>query len=193
MNLATEAAILFGASFALAVGFGYAVTRLRKPRFALVEGTPVRLACPKGSMRSRIVKSVRGGFLMDAPLFRDAFVPLRPGESLKYEIVTVGGVWTGLLQVIRRDAESKQVEVKLLGEPRRSDRRSECRSEANRPCRLDGAEAKLMDISKGGARVHCPNGVPEPGEKVRVDDGLAYVVSVDRSTNMAHLMWTTNA
>lgn len=189
MPLASDAVILFGSSFAAALGFGYGVTWLRKPKFAPLHGSSVRLACPRGSMRTRLISAKRSTWIIDAPLFRDAYVPLRPGETLKFEIPGDGGVWTGLVQVVRRDSESKQIEVKQLGEPRRLDRRADIRKAIRRPCRLDGAKAIMLDISKGGACLSCPGGTPALGDRVRVDNSLAYVVNVDPVKGLAHLLW----
>src|SRR5512141_887054 len=72
----------------------------RAKRLELPEGAVVKLRGRKGMYRSRLIAPSEAGWRIGAPLQRDSYVPLRPGESITVEAATPKGLISFRSQVL---------------------------------------------------------------------------------------------
>jgi len=167
LELIGSLAIVFAAS----CGIAYALTRLKlgnRVPFVPAE-TPIRLSAASGSYRSRVLECNPDGWVIAAPLQRDAYVPLRVGESVVVQAPAEKGLWMFRSEVRERRLDGH---VFVLAKPERAylkDRRS-CRRDASvsgQQVLLNGSETELSDLSSGGARVLTTAAVT-PGDRAVV-------------------------
>ncbi len=158
-------AATFGASY-LVVWFSRGLKGSAVP----IEGGAVRLKCTHGVYRSRFLGVSSAGWRLTAPLSRDSYVPLRPGDELVLEAPVVGAALTARTRVVSRDADSHELMVARPSRTHRLERRETRRLlEPNGvSCTLEGSEAAIVDISRFGARLDCSAAVGS-GERVRLD------------------------
>ncbi len=148
-------AILFALSFGAAYFLAKRKIGIRRGPFWVDPDTAIRLSSPSGSFRSRFLQATKEGWMIAAPVQRDAFVPLRIGEGLVVQAPGAGGVWTFRTKVLDRQLEGHLLVLSRPEHPHLIDRRSQPRDvDVRGACvELNGCESELLDISAGGARV----------------------------------------
>lgn len=145
----------FTIAFSFAVASSYAYFAFRKRRFnsSPLSGGTLRLRTPSGVYRARFLRTTSEGWVFSAPLKRDAYVPLRPGESVTAECPTENGVLLFRSHVVSRDAETHEFTIEKPKATHARERRSGKRARvSNVAVDIDSIQASLVDISEGGAR-----------------------------------------
>lgn len=142
--------------FAGSIVLGYVVGLLRNGRRvpAPAVGVQLRLKSPSGVYRARLLRAEKGGWWLSSPLQRNAYVPLRVGESLVVEAPSSVGAMVFHTEVLERDATTHQFRVRPPREVREVERRLEYRHKSflGRPFKANGEPAELVDLSASGAR-----------------------------------------
>jgi len=141
--------IVFAAS--ATVAYGIASTKRRAAPLPRIP-TSVRIRARHGIYRAFLESIDKAGWLISAPLQRDVYVPLQPGEEIIVEAPTSSGVLLFRSVVTDRCSDAKHI---MLETPRRSrylDRREEPRNErvAGRCVQIDGHIAELVNLSLNG-------------------------------------------
>ncbi|MBS1709594.1 MAG: flagellar brake domain-containing protein [Armatimonadetes bacterium] len=131
----------------------------KRPRLDMPAHTKARLVGPQGVYRCYYLSTEKEGLVFSAPLQRDAYVPVRVGETFMAQIPTSDGVLTFRTEVVSRDAATHQFTVAHPSHVRRIERRSELRETVfdGIEAVLNGEPAVLCDLSKSGAKfvTHC--------------------------------------
>lgn len=148
----------FALLFSLSVGASYALVKFKggfKRPVSLAPDTPLLMSSPGGSYRSRFLMATSEGWVVAAPLQRDAFVPLRVGESMVVQAPAPGGVWTFRTEVLDRQMEGHLIVLSAPAKPHLVDRRGDKRDQRVRgeEVMLNGVPSELLDISSHGAAV----------------------------------------
>jgi hypothetical protein len=135
----------------------------------LVGGT-VRIKTIRGVYRSKLVRAGAEGWVLTAPLSRDAYVPFRVGESVVVEAPVAGGSILARTSIKHRDIETHEL---VLAPPRKMhpvERREMQRVQdpQGMTASLEGRPANLLDFAPFGARLECASGLAS-GERVRLD------------------------
>lgn len=158
MNPVLEIALWLLGIFLASFGIAYILTG-KKPKAnqlpTLPEGTFWRLRTSSGLYRVRFIQRQGQELIVDAPLDKNAYVPLRVGESLQVEAPAFGGCVAFRTEVVSRGAESKQLHLAIPSQVLNQNRRQhprECFPETAFS-RLNGEPSALINISMGGARV----------------------------------------
>lgn len=163
--------------FALVCGFSMAVTYMvsswrgrKREEVSLPEGAKVRMVGPGGAYRSFYLRTEKCGLVFSAPLHKNCYVPLRPGDTVIVQCPYEGGIVTFSSKISERRAEPHELVVAKPEALRQVDRRSEPRDATCRGSEagLNGDKAAMVDLSAGGAKLLATQRV-EPGETVRVD------------------------
>lgn len=158
--------------FSLSCGVAYLVTLVirRSRRVSLADGAVLRLRCASGMYRCKLLEKTRQGWVISAPLQRDVFVPLRPGDLMTVEAADATGAFLFRSAVIARDADSHRLTIRPPADLRRVERRERPRTNKSQQVSavLEGQQAKVVDLSAVGARVATRAQVMR-GERVRLD------------------------
>ena len=133
-------------------------------------GGVLRLKCVHGVYRSRFLGMTANGWRVTAPLTRDSYVPLRPGDPVVIEAPIDGSALLARTSVLERDAETHELVLARPSRRYRLERREAERrcDTAGIACTVEGKPALLLDVSAFGARVRC-SGVLAAGDRVRLD------------------------
>lgn len=140
----------FAGSAIIAYGFATSQRRLAPvPRIP----TSVRIRARHGMYRAFLEAIDRSGWLISAPLQRDMYVPLQPGEEIIVEAPTSSGVLLFRTVVSDRCPDARHIRLETPRRSRHLDRREEPRNErvAGRCVQIDGHIAELVNLSLGGA------------------------------------------
>ncbi len=168
LSLAGLLIAVFGVSYALAA----VALRPRETAvaFNLVAGEAVRIVTPDGSYRCRVVSFGTKGLVTTAPIFRDHYVPLRPGLEVFVQAPCPEGLATFRSTILRRDKDEREFLLAAPTQVRYSERRSEPRSRRveGEYATLNGESARLVDLSAHGAKVVTTADVA-PGDLVTVE------------------------
>jgi len=159
--------------FAAAMAAGWLITSLKLGKRAVQNpevGTCLRIRGESCMYRSRLVE-VRGPFwILSAPLMRDCYVPLRPGEKLSIEVPYENGVLFARTEVKSRDAASHTFIIERPEGVKPVDRRQGKRlKDLQDPSAvIEGVKSSIVDVSIGGAKVRTQRRFL-PGERIRID------------------------
>ncbi|MBS1713734.1 MAG: flagellar brake domain-containing protein [Armatimonadetes bacterium] len=165
-------------TFLLAVTVSLALTtvvlRFRRSGRAQVLDVPIganlKLLCPGGAYRCRVLASGPDGILVSAPLHDDRYVPLRPGEHVVGQCGVTEGLLTFHTAVVSRDGAAHTVLLAAAKAYRRSDRREEGRTTLfkGQSFRFGGSSGEIVDSSHNGIRFLTKSD-PSPGELIALD------------------------
>jgi len=158
MNPAMEIAVWLIGIFSVSIALAYAFTRAKSNPTqlpSLPEGTFWKLRTASGIYRVRYIHRGNGDLVVDAPLEKNAFVPLRVGESLQVEAPAFGGCVAFRTEVVARDADTKQLRLAIPTQVLNQNRREHPREVFPETAfsRINGEPSALINISMGGARV----------------------------------------
>ncbi len=172
MSTSFEFLLILFAGFVGSLMISYGLTRLfggRAIQPPIVGGT-VRLKTTSGVYRTRLLAVDAAGWHLTAPLSRDAYVPLRPGEEVVLEAPVMGGAILARTSVASRDADTHEVIVAMPKRAHSIERRETRRVSESEglPAKVESKAAVLLDVSPFGARVECEAEVGS-GERVRLD------------------------
>ncbi len=168
-QFAAQALGLFTVSL-LGCWLGFSIAQARRKLPALAPGTVLRLRAGSGMYRTRIVEDSSAHWIIEAPVQRDRYVPLRPQEPVTVEATTDSGLLRFRTEVCGRDVETRRIRIEKprdwfcvnrRGEERRSDLE-------DMPVYVESRDARLVDLSCSGARV-IANGSLARGERLRLD------------------------
>jgi hypothetical protein len=132
-------------------------------------GSALKMRGEGGMYRTRVIET-RGPFwVLAAPLMRDYYVPMHVGEKLTIEYPMDGGVLFFRSVVRARDIETHTLIIDRPEGGRKTERRQEKRlvGAGLGPISLDGAQAVLVNLSQGGAKVSTPKRI-QIGERVGI-------------------------
>ena len=148
---------LFCAAILVACAFTRLATMGKRRLPPLDAHTPMRLSTLSGVYRARLVTADANGLVLTAPLQRDHYVPIRPGERVSVEAPVPNGVVLFRTTVTERRSEPHEVCLASPKEVHFSDRRHEARDKrwAGFKITLNGHRAELLDVSPHGAKVLC--------------------------------------
>jgi hypothetical protein len=172
MRLFFETLGWFAGLLAVSVAVSWLFTALRergRRRVSLDLGAPLKIRANLAVYRSRLLSAGSKEWAFDAPLQRDAYVPLPVGESLTVESGTPKGLIRFKTTIVGRDPRAHS----LLVEPPRDvllvERRAERRKVLGdpEPAEVDGNPAILLDLSEGGAKVWVQGPIAR-GERLSV-------------------------
>lgn len=146
-------------TLALAISYGIAswvhalLARRRVP--APPEGCAIRVASPKGLLRSRFLGEDRCGWWIEAPVQHNAPVPFREGEEIKVQVLASRGVLAFRTSVLARKTDPCRLLVRRPEEGRYVERREAPRVTPPAPvaAHVMGQAAELIDVSTGGCRI----------------------------------------
>jgi hypothetical protein len=132
----------------------------------------LKLVAPGGAYRSRFVRESREGIIVQAPLHRDSYVPLREGTEVVVQAPHQSGLVTFRSKILRRLVGSHEFVLARPGRIRNTERRSEPRltPEGGLPADLNGRPASVINVSAGGARIVTLAAV-DPGDFVSLSSG----------------------
>lgn len=118
-------------------------------------GANLKLLCPGGAYRCRVLTSGPAGILVGAPLHQDRYVPLRPGEHIVGQCGIDEGLLTFHTTVLERDPDAHTLLLAPSKAYRRSDRRDEPRTRMFQGQRvtIGSAEGDIVDSSRTGVRL----------------------------------------
>lgn len=174
VNLALATLVVFGASAAIALAAGFGLRRLRRA-FVPPPNAKLRLRTGAAVYRCRFIAEGPLGWIVSAPLQRDAYVPIEVGAPLACEATVEEGVALFDSRVRFRRSDPAHGATLVLEAPRnvrRLNRRDDPRLPASDEVTLDGQPARLLDLSQGGARLRGRHAPPK-GRRVvvRLADG----------------------
>lgn len=162
----------FALLFVLSAGLSYCFVAVRRTRSCvpLLPDSTLCIRSGASMYRSRFLRASDEGVVIQAPLSRDSFVPLRVGEDLIVWAPTTQGLRQFETRVLARNADSHEF---ILETPRkmRPVERRRARRNSNFPCdgiALEGRPAILLDLSDVGAKV-AVNTPLKRGERISVD------------------------
>ncbi|MFY9233246.1 MAG: flagellar brake protein [Fimbriimonadaceae bacterium] len=161
-------ALVFAGSFGLA--WLLVAWRKRATRLKLAPGMILRLRGREGVYRASVISENALGWVLGAPIKRDHYVPLRPGELLVAEAAGENGACIFRTEVLSRDIETHQIVIARPQRHSRLERREMSRKRlvSTLDALLDGDEARVVDLSEHGARVATRLPLSK-GERVRLD------------------------
>lgn len=144
-------AIVAGVAFAGTYTF-FALQRRRRIARPQPDAS-IRLRASSGVYRARYVGETSEGWILSAPIQRDAYVPLRPGEGIVAECPTDRGVLLFRSRIVSRDADTHMIVIEKPRSLEATERRTNKRMAVDSiQIGLDDFSAKLLDISEGGAK-----------------------------------------
>lgn len=153
------------------------VGRSRRAAVVPDENAVLRLRGACGMYRCRLLRSGGDGWWVTSPLSRNAYVPLRIGQTLSAELGVSGGAILFETRVLDRDPSSHALKLDRPRKATRLERREEPREKrwAGRECLIEGEPAEIVDTSPRGVRLVTTLGLAK-GDEVRIrmpDDSLA--------------------
>ena len=162
-----------------AVGFGLALAGscvaallARRGRSTQVPkvGAKVRIRTGAGVYRSRIRSNDGSTWRVATPVQRDRYVPMREGEEVVIEAAGSKGVLLFRSRVLGEEADAGSLAIQRPDRIHYVERRSARRypALAGSLGKLEGTEARLMDVSEGGARV-CSSARVSKGDRVELE------------------------
>ncbi len=144
------------------------VARRRKRPASPLPGAPLRIKAAEAFYRTRLCGISDQGWWIDAPLQRDAYVPLQVGESIVVEATTSEGVLRFRTVVTSRDLEGHRFLLAAPMSPQFQDRREAKRQQSEASAKIEGEYVRVFDYSAHGMRCDM---VPKirRGERVLVE------------------------
>lgn len=129
--------------------------RRRRPEVRLTPDQKIRLLAPGGAYRSRFLRECREGLVVQAPLQRDVFVPLRVGSEVVVQAPHSDGLYTFRCLILSRSVDCHEYVLSLPDIVRNTERRSEPRltPAEGQVATLNQQPAHVLNVSAGGARV----------------------------------------
>jgi c-di-GMP-binding flagellar brake protein YcgR len=120
--------------------------------------------------RSRFARQTENGWVIGAPLSRDAYVPIRVGEKLTVVMPTDKGLRQFETEVVLRDTETHELTVKIPARMSVVERRQSERIDKflNPNALIEGKAATLVDLSTGGVRLVTSEPLKR-GERAAID------------------------
>lgn len=162
----------FALVFAVSVGASYALTnlRLRKSISPPLPDATLQIRSGGALYRAKFVRNSASGWVIGAPLSRDAYVPLRVGEQVSVWAPTNDGLRSFETEILERDATTHEFTLAIPHRAGKVERRQSprIRTFADPSVQFEGQRATLIDLSENGARVFAPC-VVKKGERVRID------------------------
>lgn len=164
---------VFVGLFFIAASVGYIITVLMDSKRRVpvpAVGTVFRFRAPQAMYRTRFLGVRNGLWAFSAPLSRNTYVPLHPGERLIAEGCFPNGVLLFRTEVAGRSLEDHSFEVKPPADGRLKERREDERVllPFDRPVFVERVESKALDLSPCGIRVDTRAHL-QRGERVRID------------------------
>ncbi|HEY3781988.1 MAG TPA: flagellar brake protein [Fimbriimonadaceae bacterium] len=147
----------FAIVFAVSIGASYFITSLRVKRknVELLPNTTLQIRSGEGIYRSKFLGDNASGWIISAPLSRDAYVPLRVGEKITVVGPTEHGLKHFQTEVLLRDSDTHELTIKIPDRMSNVERRQSFRVDKflSPSALVEGQPATLLDLSEGGARV----------------------------------------
>lgn len=177
--------LLFGGALAFAFFLGKAIMGWRGSPPALEPGSILHLRAATGIYRTRLQRAAQRGWIIDAPLHQNQFVPLRPGEAIYVDAPVQDGVLRFKSVIEAREADPHRFLITVPRYVQHVERREEVRDQtlAGTPATVRGHAAEIIDISRGGAAL-ATKAMLYAGDAVRVAvpalevEADAYVLAV---------------
>ncbi|MCE9558719.1 MAG: flagellar brake protein, partial [Armatimonadetes bacterium] len=141
---------------------------------------PLKIRGGSGMYRAHFVSGTSKNWVISAPLQRDSYVPLQPGEELKIEAPMGNGAVLFRSTVISRDADSREITISRPAKFFVKDRRSESRFQDSmnvETCVINGEIGKVVNISSAGALI-LSTCKPQNGDLIRLELGGSEVLGV---------------
>ncbi|MBL8049151.1 MAG: flagellar brake domain-containing protein [Chthonomonas sp.] len=139
--------------------FAFAVFRIRhqltlRQHAQLRPVGPLLLKARAGAFRSHFDRFENGTWIISAPLSRDSYVALQPGEEVLVDAPVEGGAMLFRTKILSRDAATHQYTIGLPERLHRTERREQ-RRRALEPidCRLNGMPGRVLNHSREGALI----------------------------------------
>ena len=141
-----------------------------RERLPILLDAKLKLLTSSGAYRCHVEEVGKDGIVVTSPLYRDAYVPLRIGESVVVQTPHDGALITFRTEITARDAQTHQLTLAMPSTFRRTDRRCEPRlkSVEGKAALINGTKAAMVDVSAWGARILTSEALT-PGEMVRVE------------------------
>ena len=119
--------------------------------------------------RSRLVGLGPEFWTISAPLNRDCFVPIRPGEEVVVEAACKGGALVFRSHVLERSAGDHTFRLERPKEIHKLERREHRRwpEFAGRRLEIEGMGGEVVDLAEGGARIRTRYRT-DKGERVKL-------------------------
>lgn len=163
---------MFAIVFAISVAASYILVtfKLKKTLPNPLDNGVLHLRSGTAMHRSRFARITAEGWVIHAPLSRDAYVPIRPGEKITVLMPTDKGLRHFETEAIARDAKTHELTIKppvrmTVVERRQSERVDKF---LNPNASIEGRAATLVDLSAGGVRL--VTGEPlKRGERAAID------------------------
>lgn len=131
-------------------------------------GSCLRIKAAESFYRTRLCGISDQGWWIDAPLQRDAYVPLQAGEPITVEATTPEGVLRFRTFVTRRDPEGHRFLLEAPMSPQFQDRRDAKRQRTEASAMIEGESVRVFDYSANGVRCEMVARVRR-GERVLVE------------------------
>lgn len=145
---------VFLASSLIAYGIGKArQTRIQSHTRTLRPTGAVLIKTSSGVYRARFDHAEPGVWVLDAPVQRDSYVPLREGEEVILDAPVAGGAVVFRSVVLERDAVTKQYRFKVPANLHATERREVRRQALQDECLINGMPGKMLNYSAEGALV----------------------------------------
>lgn len=146
---------IFLASTALAWGVFQIRHRLvRRRQLALKPAGPLLIKTRTGIYRSHFEHAEAGQWVISAPLSRDNYVPLQPGEEVLVDAPVEGGALLFRTKVLSRDARTHLVTIGLPERLHLTERREARRLRAqDLECQINGVRGRVLNHSAEGALI----------------------------------------
>jgi c-di-GMP-binding flagellar brake protein YcgR len=147
----------FAIVFAVSIGASYLITsiRVKRKNAAPLPNTTLQIRTGSGLYRSKFIGDNASGWVISAPLSRDAYVPLRVGEAITVLGPTESGLKHFHTEILLRDSETHELTIKIPEKMSTVERRQSFRVDKflTPNAVVEGQPATLLDLSEGGARV----------------------------------------
>lgn len=177
--------LLFCGALAFAFFLGKAIMGWRGSPPALEPGSILHLRAATGIYRTRLQRAAPRGWIIDAPLHQNQYVPLRPGETIYVDAPVPDGVLRFKSTVEAREADPHRFLITIPRHVQRVERREEPRdrSLAGTPAAIGSHAAEIIDLSRRGAAL-ATKAMLSAGDAVRIAvpafgvEADAYVLSV---------------
>lgn len=165
LQLAVSLLLFFFSAWLVAYGIGLLRRRRKTPEPA----GGVRIRGENAMYRSRFLEARSGTWKLGAPLQRDRFVPIRPGEALLIEAPTTSGVLLFRTVVTERDVSDHSISISIPRGVRPNERRDSKRVGFTEITNVlvDGVPGTIHNLSEGGARIAARSGY-RAGDQVQV-------------------------
>ncbi len=163
---------MFAIVFAVSVAASYVFVTFKLKRAVPkpLENGVLQIRSGTAMHRSRFARETADGWVIHAPLNRDAYVPIRPGEKLAILMPTEHGLRHFETVVTHRDIRTHELTVKpptrmTVVERRQSERVDKF---LNPNASIEGRAATLVDLSSGGVRLVTGDPLKK-GERAAID------------------------